>query len=70
MLHEVPDKPAFVRQVRDSLKEGGRFLLVEPKGHVSKTRFAEAVDLVLGAGFAAAARPRVGFSRAALFSRR
>jgi ubiquinone/menaquinone biosynthesis C-methylase UbiE len=69
MLHEVPDKPAFLRQVRDSLKDGGRFLLVEPKGHVSKAGFADAVDLVLRTGFAATDRPRVGFSRAALFSR-
>ena len=40
MLHEVPEKPTFLRQVHDSLKEGGTFLLVEPSGHVSKARFA------------------------------
>ncbi len=68
MLHEVPDKPAFLRQVRDSLKDAGRFLLVEPKGHVSKAGFADAVNLVLGTGFATVSRPRVGLSRAALFS--
>lgn len=70
MLHEVPDKPAFLAQVRDSLKQGGEFLLVEPRGHVSKARFAAAVELVQGAGFTPVARPRVGLSRAALFRRR
>ena len=69
MLHEVPDKPAFLRQVHDSLKEGGTFLLVEPRGHVSKAHVRRSGGPRLGAGFAAVARPRVGFSRAALFSR-
>ncbi len=69
MLHEVPEKPTFLRQVHDSLKEGGTFLLVEPSGHVSKARFAATVELVQQAGFAPVARPRTGFSRAVLFSR-
>jgi len=52
-----------------SLKEGGKFLLVEPSGHVSKTQFAATVQLVQEAGFSPVARPRTGFSRAVLFSR-
>jgi SAM-dependent methyltransferase len=69
MLHEVADQPAFLLQVHDSLREGGEFLLVEPRGHVSKAQFVDTVGLVQGAGFTPAARPRVGFSRAALFRR-
>jgi ubiquinone/menaquinone biosynthesis C-methylase UbiE len=69
MLHEVRDKPAFLRQVHASLKAGGTLLLVEPSGHVSKSRFAATVELVQAAGFSPVARPRTGFSRAALFSR-
>jgi ubiquinone/menaquinone biosynthesis C-methylase UbiE len=70
MLHEVPDKPAFVRQVRDSLREGGTFLLVEPSvGHVSKEQFEATVEAVQEVGFTPATRPRVGFSRAVLFRR-
>jgi ubiquinone/menaquinone biosynthesis C-methylase UbiE len=69
MLHEVSEKPAFLRQVHASLKEGGRYLLVEPSGHVSKSQFAATVELVQEAGFSPVARPRTGFSRAVLFSR-
>ena len=70
MLHEVPDKRAFLRQVHASLREGGRFLLVEPRvGHVSKEQFEATVEAVQEAGFTPVARPRVGLSRAALFRR-
>lgn len=69
MLHEVADQPALLLQVHDSLREGGELLLVEPKGHVSKAQFAATMELAQGAGLTPAARPRVGFSRAALFRR-
>jgi ubiquinone/menaquinone biosynthesis C-methylase UbiE len=32
MLHEVPDKPAFLSEVRGLLKPGGKFLLESPLG--------------------------------------
>jgi ubiquinone/menaquinone biosynthesis C-methylase UbiE len=69
MLHEVPDQPAFLGQVHDALRAGGTFLLVEPKGHVSKRVFAETVGRVQGAGFDLVEPRRVEFSRAALFRR-
>jgi ubiquinone/menaquinone biosynthesis C-methylase UbiE len=69
MVHEVPDKDGFSREVFGILKEGGRFLLVEPMGHVSKPQFGHTVELARGAGFVPVAEPRVGFSRATLFSR-
>jgi SAM-dependent methyltransferase len=69
MVHEVPDQAGFLAQVHDSLKPQGLFLLVEPRGHVGKARFAETVGLAEKAGFVREARPRVGFSRAALFVR-
>jgi len=69
MLHEVPDPAAFLRAVYGSLKPGATFLLVEPAGHVSKKRFEATVEAVRQVGFTPVARPRVGLSRAALFSR-
>ena len=38
MLHEVPDQDRFLNEVAALLKPGGRFLLVEPRGHVSAGR--------------------------------
>ena len=37
MVHEVPDKESFFRQLKSIMKEKGRVLLVEPKlFHVSR----------------------------------
>jgi ubiquinone/menaquinone biosynthesis C-methylase UbiE len=69
MLHEVPDQALFLRHTHDSLKEGATFLLVEPSGHVSKSRFAQTEELVLQTGFSPVTRPHIGFSRAVLFRR-
>ena len=69
MLHEVSGKDGFLREVHGILREGGRFLLVEPMGHVSKAQFAQTVELVKQAGFVPVAEPRVAFSRARLFRR-
>ena len=69
VLHEVPQKDNFLREVQGILREGGRFLLVEPMGHVSKAQFAETVEVAKQAGFVPVAEPRVAFSRVTLFSR-
>ena len=69
MLHEVPRKDSFLMEVHGILREGGRFLLVEPVGHVSKAQFAQTVELAKQVGFVPVAEPRVAFSRATLFSR-
>jgi ubiquinone/menaquinone biosynthesis C-methylase UbiE len=34
-LHEMPDIEHALRQIADSLKPGGRLLVIEPRGHVS-----------------------------------
>jgi ubiquinone/menaquinone biosynthesis C-methylase UbiE len=34
-LHELPDIERGLRQVVDTLKSGGRLLVIEPRGHVS-----------------------------------
>jgi ubiquinone/menaquinone biosynthesis C-methylase UbiE len=69
MLHEVTGKESFLRQVHGILREEGRFLLVEPMGHVSKAEFGQTVELAKQAGFVPVAEPRVTFGRATLFSR-
>jgi hypothetical protein len=69
MVHEVPDRDRFLREVAGVVRQGGRFLLVEPKAHVSKTAFADTVEAAKKAGFSPVAEPHVGLSRAALFER-
>ncbi len=69
MLHEVPDQRATLEQIHGALKPGGRLLLVEPKGHVSRASFAGAVELARQAGLTAVCAPDVGLSRAVLMTR-
>ena len=49
------------------MRQGGRFLLVEPRAHVSKAAFAEIVEAAQKAGFSLISQPRVAFSYATLF---
>jgi hypothetical protein len=70
MLHEVPDQQSMLREVRAILKDGGRFLLVEPVGHVSAEQFRVSVESAEKAGLVPVATPRLAFSRAKLFVRR
>ena len=51
MVHEMPDARRFFSEVRRALKSGGRILVVEPKGHVSKAHFAETVAAAEQVGF-------------------
>jgi ubiquinone/menaquinone biosynthesis C-methylase UbiE len=67
--HEVPDVAKLLAEIHGLLKNGGRFLLVEPKGHVRQRQFAAMLDCAEGVGFAVVERPRVRFSHVALLVR-
>lgn len=69
MVHEVIDPDRFLREIHDTLKPGGRLLVVEPKGHVSAPDFAATMAKAAQAGLRLVARPRIFFSRTALFVR-
>jgi ubiquinone/menaquinone biosynthesis C-methylase UbiE len=51
VVHEMPDQDAFFTQVRQSLKTGGRLLVIEPKGHVPVANFSRMVDIAEQCGF-------------------
>ena len=69
MVHEVPDVARFLGEVAAALKPGGRFLLVEPRGHVSARAFAATVDLAVAAGLRPTSTPHVRLSRTTMFER-
>ena len=69
MVHEVGDRGRLLVQAHDSLRPGGRFLLVEPKGHVSRAGFDDEVAAAARAGFTAVDRPLVLRSHAVLLSK-
>lgn len=69
VVHEIPDAAAFLAQVRASLKEGGRLLVVEPRGHVTAEEFATTIAAARQASFYEQQPPLFGSDRAALFTR-
>ncbi len=68
VAHEVPDVPLLFKQIHCALKEGGKFLLSEPSGHVSVDEFEHTETHAKDAGFKALDHPKFNRSRATLFS--
>ena len=66
--HEVPNARKLLEEVRRCLVEGGRFLVAEPRGHVSATKFKEMVATAKDFGLSLEDEPRITASRGALFS--
>ena len=67
MVHEVPDKNSFFKELKNALKETGEFLLVEPKlFHVSQKEFELTTRLAENNGFKIYPGPKLSFSRSAI----
>jgi ubiquinone/menaquinone biosynthesis C-methylase UbiE len=69
MVHEVRNKREFLGEVRDLLRSGGTFLLVEPKHHVTEVAFNETVSLAEELGFKSVDKPARRWSRAVLLKK-
>ncbi len=69
MVHEVPDKESFFRQLKAVLKEDAQVLLVEPKlFHVSRKEFIATTALAERAGFQVRPGPRLPLSWSAVLT--
>ncbi|HEX3018723.1 MAG TPA: class I SAM-dependent methyltransferase [Chitinispirillaceae bacterium] len=66
MLHEVPDQKRFLQNVYNLIKEGGRYLVVEPKVHVCRSGFLRSMQIAEDVGFSGIEDPNIFFSRARL----
>jgi ubiquinone/menaquinone biosynthesis C-methylase UbiE len=69
MAHEVPDQESFFAQLYAALKENGKFLLAEPRLHVSKGQFDTAISLAQKVGFRLINQPDIPLSLAALLGK-
>jgi ubiquinone/menaquinone biosynthesis C-methylase UbiE len=69
MVHEVPDVRGFLEQVGACLKPTAKFLIVEPRMHVSKQKFAEMLAVSAGVGLKAVGEPSIRLSRSVLLAR-
>jgi len=69
MVHEIPRRKEFFEQIFSILKRTGKYLLVEPKVHVSHARFGETIKDSMQKGFKMLDNPQISLSRAALFGK-
>jgi ubiquinone/menaquinone biosynthesis C-methylase UbiE len=69
MLHEVPDKERLLTDLFAAMKPGGRFLLVEPKWHVSRESFDYSLQLAEQAGLVRVEDRSVALSMATLLTK-
>jgi len=70
VVHELKDPRTFFSEVREALKPGGKFLIVEPKGHVSSEAFDQTRSLAAVLGFTEDSLPVKIRGRSTLFSRK
>ncbi len=68
MVHEVPDRERFLRQIAGLLKPEGRLLLAEPNLHVTKRAFDVTLGEAKTAGLRLIGAPKIALSRSALFA--
>jgi SAM-dependent methyltransferase len=69
VVHELPSASSFFREVARVSKPGARLLLVEPKGHVPASRFAEELQAACDAGFKSLDSHDAGRTHTALLER-
>jgi ubiquinone/menaquinone biosynthesis C-methylase UbiE len=69
MVHEVPGQRRLLTEIRDCLKPAGRFLVAEPRLHVSGKAFGQTVALAEEVGLKVVENPAVRLCRAAVFER-
>jgi ubiquinone/menaquinone biosynthesis C-methylase UbiE len=67
MVHEIPRKEPFFRELKSILKDQGRILMVEPKlFHVSRKDFEVTMNIAKEAGFRIDPGPRLLLSWSAI----
>ena len=61
VVHEVPDASAFFSEIYKTLKPGHKFLVAEPKGHVSVENFEKTIFFAKENGFIVIDGPKIRF---------
>ena len=68
--HEVPDLRRLLAEIHGNLRSEGKFMVVEPIGHVTATDFQAMLNLAEEVGFQEQERLRVRLSRAVILAKR
>jgi ubiquinone/menaquinone biosynthesis C-methylase UbiE len=69
MVHEIPHKDIFFKDIGSILKTAGLILIVEPPFHVSKKAFNQTLEKARAAGLIVCEGPKVLFSKTAILKK-
>lgn len=69
MVHETPHIENFITEIFSLVKPGGKYLLAEPKAHVSRSLFRRIIAVAVQAGFHVLNQPRIALSHAVWFQK-
>lgn len=69
MYHEVPNQRRFMSELFNSVRDGKRVLVAEPKMHVKEKPFQKSMDVALAVGFSMVNSPSIWLSRTALLEK-
>ena len=69
VVHEIPDPTRFITETAAVLKEGGRALIAEPKGHVLGAEFRNTVVIAEKAGLQVLDSPKIPMGHAVLMEK-
>ena len=69
MVHEVHDAEAMFGQIYAILKDGGKWLLAEPRLHIALSSFERTVSTAVSCGFSIIERPSVTMSYAVVLEK-
>jgi ubiquinone/menaquinone biosynthesis C-methylase UbiE len=67
--HEVPDLEGFLLQVHACLRPDGKFLVAEPRGHVSAKSFDQMIATAENIGMRVSGKPHIRMSRAVVLTK-
>lgn len=70
LVHEVPDKERLFSEIYTAMKQTGKLLVAEPKGHVSKLDFEKTISIAQSAGFEVLHDVEIRRSRTVLLRKR
>ncbi len=69
VVHEVTDAASFFSEIYKGIKQGGKFLVIEPKGHVTEKDFEVSILVAGKNGFSVIGNPKIPRSRSILFEK-
>ena len=69
VIHEVPDKERMLSEISRAMKQDGKLLIADPKGHETEKNFNETIAMAQVAGFQVLERPLITRSYAVLLKK-